>query len=262
MKKKVVFAALGLLILIAGIFLVASAVNKAKQWHPDSSIRLKVDETEKTLQEVISENLFTGSHSYASVSSVNGGEHDASKVWVSVNGNEETLLDALKTTGLYGNQTTTSYSGPEDKSKSYHYADEIEVNICGTAISLQEAIDQGKIAKYSWVEGECSVFCGGGTRTISCQKDIDGTTVSNACCNLATKPSQLCNDQACIWQMRYPPKGYVKDYNCGGHCTYGSCSRDGGINAIINQPCAPSGAEWTCCTVVSGTCFNYAFDCK
>ena len=262
MEKKVIFAVIGLFILIAGIFFVASAVNKAKQWHADSAIKLKVDGTEKTMQQLISENLFTGTHTYSAVSSVGVGEHSADRVWVSVNGNEKTLLDALKTTGLYGTQATTSYSGPSDKTKSYHYANEIEVNVCGTAISLQEAIDQGKIAVYSWVEGNCSVFCGGGTRTISCKKQIDGTPVSNACCNLATKPSATCNTQDCIWKVRYSPKPFVKDYNCGGKCTYGSCNRDGGLNAVINSPCSPSGAEWACCTVVSGTCYNYVFDCK
>lgn len=273
MKNKYIIAIIGLLIVIAGIFAAIAAVNKTLGWHSSSTdIRIIVDGSEKTLQQVIDENLFTGTHSYASISSPPSGGHSADRIWVSVNGVEKTLINALNTTGLYGNKTTLSYAGPSDKSKSYHYATEIEVTICGSKFNLQEAVDSGKIAYYSWVSGPCSAICNNGTRTITCQKVIDGVQVDNACCNPATKPSTTCNPQSCMWganNSAYGPPRYsvdksgywVKDYQCS-KCVYGSCDREGGVNAHAGTFCSNPASQWTCCTLISKICNNFIATCK
>ncbi|RLE36955.1 hypothetical protein DRJ17_07545 [Candidatus Woesearchaeota archaeon] len=190
-KKRQIYIIIGLL--IVGFLIVNATVDTAKAWHPDNTIKILVDGSEKTLQEAIDENLLNGNHAYSLPSSVLGGEHSADRIWVSVDGVENNLINALSLTGLCGNATTTSYSGPRDKSKAYHYANEIEVAIDGESMSLQEAIDNDVLVKWSeW--SECSVSCGGGTqtRTKTC-------CVGTDCVNYSE--TRECNTQECTWQL-------------------------------------------------------------
>ncbi|OGJ13261.1 hypothetical protein A3K82_01735 [Candidatus Pacearchaeota archaeon RBG_19FT_COMBO_34_9] len=201
-------------------------------------------------------------------SSIPTGGHNADSIWVSVNGAENTLLNALKTTGLYGNTTTLSYNGPADKSKAYHYATEIEITVCGNKTSLQEAIDTGKFTKYVWSNGTCSVTCGGGTKIVSCQRESDGMQVANACCDSGTKPSTVCNPQACAW--------HLTSTSCcsGGLSCYKTC-----ISAIQNPPyascssqglsegaaCSSRGTTKTCYPgggSGAGCCWAYTYICQ
>src|SRR4030042_4659668 len=194
--KRVIYLFLGLLILIAGIFAINAAVDKTKQWHSaDNNIKLLMDGSEKTLQSAINESLLVRSYSIdyedgtsaiiehtfsPSLPSPTSG-HNIGAIWISVNGVEKTLLHSLSSPygdSLYGNTPTLSYTGRSDKSKAYHYATEIEVTVCGNKVSLQQAIDGGNFTVYSWVRGTCSASCGGGTRTVSCKKNIGGVQVA------------------------------------------------------------------------------------
>ncbi len=141
--------------------------------------------------------------------------HNAEEIWVSINGSEMTLADAIET-GLLcslANSTTTSYSYP--RPNPGHYATEIEMDMGDgvTFRTLQYAIDIGffcgNYEGYGWKTGnwsECSVSCGGGiqTRDVWCQK-ADGQVVSDNYCS-GTRPAtnQSCNTQMCPTVYNYP----------------------------------------------------------
>ncbi len=163
MKKRHVQIIFILLILTIGIFFItAVAVDKSKAWHSaDSDIRIKIDGVDKTLQQAINENLLYGSHTYASPSPIPTPWHDASQIWVSVDGAENTLLNALSSANkLCGNSLTLGYSNssPSIPAPS-HLATEIEVSVDGTAKRFQEAIDTIKFCSgygNTWTPKESS----------------------------------------------------------------------------------------------------------
>jgi len=96
-----------------------------------------------TLQEAIDYNVFIDGANQSYTTEVSNPGHNADKIWVSVNGNEMTLQEAISTIGLGANTSTTSYSSAPSI-LTYHFANEIEVSIAGSEMSLQDAIDQGE----------------------------------------------------------------------------------------------------------------------
>lgn len=149
-KKRYFIFVFLIFFLFGGIFIINAAVDKTKAWHSGDNIWVKIDNTDRTLQYAITNNLLTGSHSYASSSTTAG--HSADQIWASLNGVEKTLMNFLSASTPTTNKLcdsspgtlTTSYSSsPTDKSKAYHFTNQIEVNV-GGIMSLQEAIDNGK----------------------------------------------------------------------------------------------------------------------
>src|SRR4030042_342426 len=117
-NKRLIYLFIGLIILIAGVFIITAAVDKTKQWHSAATnIKIVIDGSEKTLQQAINEDLFTGSHTYSSPSAIPSGGHKADAIWVSVGGTENNLIQALSSTGICANTPTSSYTGPTDNGK-------------------------------------------------------------------------------------------------------------------------------------------------
>ncbi len=212
MKKRQIYIIFISLILLTGILIVSAAINvdKTKAYHSGSNVNLSITgSSERNLQQVINSNRLMGGYNYGSSSKINPG-HNISEIWVSVNGNEKTLQNAL-ITGLCGNGIlTTKYSTPN--LLVYQYANEINITISGTEMSLQDAIDTGKFCS-SWDTGSCTGTCGGtGTRTVYCKRS-DGVQIADGFCPAATKPSTSCTPP-CTWQV-------VRSSGC---VTYGGCT--------------------------------------
>ncbi len=210
LKKRQIYIIFIFLILLTGIFIVNAAINvdKLKAYHSGTRINFSIDGTARTLQYAITSNRLMGGYNYGSSSAPNPG-HNASEIWVSVNGNEKTLQNAL-ITGLCGNITTTKYSTPN--LLVYQYANEINISIGTSEMSLQNAIDTGKFCSL-WGTGSCTGTCGGtGTRTVYCKRS-DGAQIADGFCPAATKPSTSCTPP-CTWQV-------VRSSGCevGGDCT-------------------------------------------
>jgi hypothetical protein len=127
-----------LTLLFTGIFSVNAALL-----HSGNNFFIKIDGVDRTLQYAINNNLFAGSHTYALSSSIPNPGHSANEIWVSVKDGEMNLLQALSSTNKLCPRSPpkTSYTGPSDKSKAYHYASEIEIS---TGKSFQQAIDNGE----------------------------------------------------------------------------------------------------------------------
>ncbi len=164
-----------------------------------------------------------------------------------MNGNEKTLQNAL-TTGLCGNGTPTKkYSTPN--LLVYQYANEINITIGTSEMSLQDAIDTGKFCySYSWGTNSwstCTASCyGTHTRTVYCKRDDGGFQVGDDYCSDITPPatSEQCNK--CVWtgiagickvkQVSLPcPSGACSTYGA----TISSC---GGSFCGIVRVCDPS----------------------
>ncbi len=201
LKKRQIYIIFISLILLTGILIVSAAINvdKTKAYHSGSNVNLSITgSSERNLQQVINSNRLMGGYNYGSSSAPNPG-HNASEIWVSVNGNEKTLQNAL-ITGLCGNGTlTTKYSTPN--LLVYQYANEINITISETEMSLQNAIDTGKFCS-SWATGSCTGTCGGtGTRTVYCKRS-DGAQLADGWCISGSKPSSSCTPTC--WQRGNP----------------------------------------------------------
>ena len=135
MKKGCFF----LLLLLLNFSLISSAVM-----HPASDFKISVAGSSMTLQQAADGGYLKGESSYASSSSILMGQHDASQIWVSVNGAEKTLLAALSfgVNGLCGS-SSSSYSSASIPNPS-HLATEINLS---SGKSLQAAIDESSFCQ-------------------------------------------------------------------------------------------------------------------
>ncbi len=109
-KKKSFQIIISLIILIIGIFAIyAVVVDKTKAWHSANDILISMQGFEGSLQQAIDGGYFIGlpksNQPYTQSIPIPG--HDIDKIWVSVDGSEMTLQDAISTTGLSG-----SFSSP------------------------------------------------------------------------------------------------------------------------------------------------------
>ncbi|PIO08743.1 hypothetical protein COU59_00195 [Candidatus Pacearchaeota archaeon CG10_big_fil_rev_8_21_14_0_10_34_12] len=159
---------------------VYASVSKTEKWQSSNNIDISLNDVERTLQNAVDNNLVKGSSlSVGDVVTKQNPGHDFDEIWVSVNGEEMTLSQALAGNGLCGvNSPTTTYSN--NSLVIGHYATEIEVNVNGTIESLQDAINDGGVAKSN----------GGWSTWSSC---VDG--VKTRICN---NPSPLCGGADCI----------------------------------------------------------------
>ena len=152
--------------LFAQIYFVSAFTQSA------SSIIVNVDGTARNLGEG---NGVLGGTTYASATTTSG-QHDASQVWVSVLDGEMTLLQALQSTNKLKpnpSKPTTYASSPSDKTKPYHFANQVMIDSTKT---LQQAINDGKFVGINggwcpWDYTTCSSkTCGvSGTMTTTCE---------------------------------------------------------------------------------------------
>jgi hypothetical protein len=170
----------------AGAFVAAT--------HPESSIVIKIDGTDRTLQYAASNILLNGRHTYSSASSSNPG-HDASQVLVNVNEVEKTLLAALSSgfNGLCGSGSYSTYSSSNIPNPG-HVATEVMLS----SGNLQQAIDA---RTFCAVDGgwsawsACNQPCGGGTQTKTC----NNPPPANGGADCVGSSSQSCNIQSCTY---------------------------------------------------------------
>jgi len=141
-KKKHIYAIIGFLILVIGIFTIYAAIDTDKAWHSPNEILVTVDNYTMTLQNATDNNVFIDGATQSFTTEIPNPGHNASEIWVSVNGDEMTLQNAILTTGLCGNSTTPYSSTPI--SLVYQFASEIEVIVDSSTMDLQDAIDSGE----------------------------------------------------------------------------------------------------------------------
>jgi len=243
MIKRGAIYCLILVFLFTGIFSVNAALM-----HSGSDFLIKVDNNVGTLNHAISGGYFTGTNTYSSVQALDPG-HSADEIWVSVKDGEMYLLQALSSTNKLcpASPIKTSYTGPTDKNKAYHYANEIEIS---TGKSFQQAIDNGEFRNpscpapvnggwSSWRCGSCSKSCGGGTQ--SCTRTCTNPAPAYGGANCVGDSSQIqnCNTQAChYWRES-------STFVCGvglsgGWCTDRCyfCPNDGDLCTNVG--------DWTC----------------
>jgi len=123
------------------VLLVLSISYTSAANHSASNVFVNVGTTKTSLDSSASN--FIGTHTYSSVSTLIGGEHDASEIRVYVKDGEMTLLDALKSTNKLCPKTSSSVpTAPADKSKAYHLATEINL---ASGKTLQKAINDGNL---------------------------------------------------------------------------------------------------------------------
>ncbi len=227
-----------LTILLMGLSFVSSAVI-----FPASNVSLKVAGTDRTLQYASDNGYLLGAAaSYSSATLIQKGQHDASQIWVNVNGNEKTLLNALSALGgLCGSGAYNAYLGPVPNPG--HVATEV---IFSSGLSLQSRINAGTFCiSYSWATSSwsgCPASCGGSrTRTVSCQRN-DGTTVTDSFCT-GTKPDTT-TPCSCHWSSFSGTRECRAA--CWMFCTWCSNNDGGGCDAYgagATMGCVPEYRE-------------------
>lgn len=147
MKKGVKYSAISLLFVAAIIIFVGAAVNKNLAWEPESEIKVSVN-GERTLEEAINSGLL--SYNNLTPYTIDSGTnpvsgHNSDEIWVSVNGNEMTLKEALQIRGMCGTQNPTTTYSENPATETYHFATDIEVTTSTGTKSLQDAINAGEV---------------------------------------------------------------------------------------------------------------------
>ena len=175
---------LSIFIVLIFIAMVQSAANKSRGWASENEVSVSVSGFNGTLQQAIGNGLLKGSsNSVNNILPVLDPGHDFDDVWVSVNGNEQTLRQALASSGgLCGiSNPKISYL---NKSIKGHYATEVEINVNGEIKSLQDAINDGSISEV----GECTpiIPCTSGSQVFTSVGTF-GFVIPEGCNQLAVK---------------------------------------------------------------------------
>jgi hypothetical protein len=111
-----------------------------------------------------------------------------------------------------------------------------------TAEFCPDGCIDGNCVHYAWYSGACNVPCGGGTRSVYCQRS-DGTRVDENLCN-GPKPASSCNNQAC-------PEACYYDFGNDGTYFYEFC----------RVKCTEYKYEWSWYRKVKAGCLSWTFDC-
>jgi len=169
LKKRYIYAIIGLLILFIGIFVVNAVVDKTtKGWHSATKILIIVDGFTMTLQDAIDNNVFIDGATTNYATSISAPSHSADEIWISVEDGEMNLIQALSSTNKLCPAfplKTSYFSAPT--SLAYHFATEIEVT---PDTSLQDAINEGNFCVSScipnctgkeWGNDGCGGICPG-----------------------------------------------------------------------------------------------------
>ena len=229
-KKRLVIFGLIFIILFTGIFSVNAYM------HSSTDFLIKVGTDVGTLQHAINGNYFIGTNTYSSPSALNPG-HTANEIWVSVKDGEMNLIQALSSTNKLrpASPLKTSYSGPSDKSKAYHYANEIEIS---SGKSFQQAIDDGEF--YCVPDCSCAATtCVGTTCTDPiCGQPCSGTKLPDTCASLSYECGTWSN-------------GCGGTLNCGT-CSVGTCS-----SGVCIGECTLGQTKTKDCDYLDTICRNY-----
>ncbi len=127
--------------IIIFIFLICSISLISAANHTASSIIVNVDSISRNIE--AGTNYFLGTHTYSSISSLTGGQHDANEIWVYVQDGQMTLLQALQSIHKLCPKSSSSVpTAPADKSKAYHLATEITLS---SGKTLQQVINDGSL---------------------------------------------------------------------------------------------------------------------
>ena len=216
--KKLSYFILFSIILIAGIFSVNGVFNQPLTWHASNEVTVKIDNLEATLQNAIDNSLFKNlPKTIQPISSTSNSGHNFDRIWVSVNGNEMTLSQAISSsTGLCGiTSPMTIYSSTSMPNPS-HLATDVKITSGGTEKSLQDAINSGELVIVdggwsSWSAwGTCSKSCGGGTQTRTRTCTNPAPYCGGLSCSGASSEDQSCNTQICPVNC---PSGYTQGGN-------------------------------------------------
>jgi len=231
-KKNLFFISI-ILVCLVGIGLVISPGDSPiyeVNGHSADDVLVMVGEYTMTLQEAIGDNLFD----YSNTPLVNRDPSytqelihgcDAIEIFVSVNGDEMNLQDAINSLSSNPGFFCSgggSFSSPINVG---HSADEIKVIVNGEEMNLQKAIDDNKLCGCSPNWGQS---CGGGVcrnpGTYNCGGICTGTTYQSVGtnCGSSTGCTWSCNGYgSCIktpihdCQYNYPWI-YVGKFCCGG----------------------------------------------
>ena len=271
-KKRLINMLFIFFILILEIIMVNAAsgiVNKTKSWHPENNITISVDGNEVNLHQVINRRFFTENHNYSVSSSALFQGHNLDEIWVSVNGNEKSLMQFLLLRyGLCGNSKTLYYTGPNNKSKPYHYATEIEITIDSSKMSLQDAIDSRTFCHPSCIpvcrntgtfseawHDSCTfarikwALCNGHTpicKEIGTSKEgwydsVTGGIIQSANCddsNLTIKNAPVCKNIGTFSEGWYSGAFRIKWALCAGHeavCDKIGTSEEGWYDSVTRE---------------------------
>ena len=270
LKKRYLYIIAGLLTLFAGVFVINAAVNKAKAWHFANDILITIGDFEGSLQQAIDEEYILGlpnlTQAYSQLIPNPG--HGADVIWVSVDGSETTLQNAISTIGLCGSFSIASYTSVDIPIQS-HFASEIEIS---SGKSLQDAIDEGDFCcvqdctcasdtcvgdtcidsncgeacegNKTAVDGgwsawsawsSCSVPCSGGTQTRTRTCTNPASDCGGADCVGDSLESRACNIQSCTWHITE------------GSYIPGTCGEAGGsFCPTEGEACSPYGDTMNC----------------
>ncbi len=136
---KVIYLIVVLLILVFSIFSI-NAIMNTNNWHDVSKVLITVDSYTMTLEEAVTNNIFVEGATSSGTTVIPNPGHDFDEIWISIDGDEKTLQDALSiSNNICGSFETTSYLSTPS-SLVYHFANEIEIS---SGTSLQDAIDDG-----------------------------------------------------------------------------------------------------------------------
>ena len=169
-------------IIFALFFLSTISCISAAVTFPASNVSIKIDSTDRTAQYAADNGLLKGIQTYASATLTAIGQHDASKIWVSVQDGEMTLIQALQSTNKLCPKSTKPLTYSNSAPNPGHYGTEV---IFSSGKSLQQVINDGTLCTtYSWITSKWSpdnacpttTF----TRTVYCKRD-DGTNMGTIC---------------------------------------------------------------------------------
>ena len=184
--KKSLICLIPSLILISTLFVLAANHGLI---HQANFIKLKVGNTETTLQSAFDNGylLDSDSNTKTEVDSFLNLGHELNEIFISVDGTEMTLEQAIEESNL----CAESASYYESEITFGHSGDEVEIR---DEVSLQEAINNGEFCDLEWYTGSWG-SCVGGTQTREVYCERNGVEVDDSYCT-ETKPA---TSQSCLY---------------------------------------------------------------
>ena len=154
-KRNFYFGILSIFLILSVSAILTEQFKQTSKWEPSNRIFGNIDGSDKTLQEAIDEGLLIND---GQVSATIAGlpltpqsiGHSFNEIWVSVNGEEMTLQQAIETKGLSGDLTFDgNYLNAPDPS---HLGIEIEIS---GGKSLQDSINNNEIIYTQKFYSQC-----------------------------------------------------------------------------------------------------------
>ncbi len=179
MEKRYIYIIIGLLVLVAGVFVVNAAVDKTGAWHDSSDILVTVDGYTMTLQKAVDEDVFIDGATQSYTSEILAGHNSADEIFVSVDGVDMSLQYAISTSLCGISSPSSSYTSGINLG---HSADNILVSVGGSEMSLQVAINSGELVSVDGVWGGSWVNVGSCGTYVACKQRQQQQTCVGAIC--------------------------------------------------------------------------------